>query len=157
MSARRRVEFVDTSVLCNLLDLPGKNQDREAVKLELQQKRAASHLILPVTTVIETGNHIAQLKAGHDRRDRAKQLHTLLELVIEGKAPWVLHTVEWGESFLRHLLSGAGTSVPLTDHAMSGVGLGDLCILAERELYRQRVTGVDVLIWSLDHQLSAYS
>src|SRR4051794_29126462 len=113
MSARRRVEFVDTSVLCNLLDIPGKNQDRETVKLQLQQKRATSDLVLPVTTVIETGNHIAKLKDGQNRRDRAKQLYALLELVINGKAPWVLHTVEWGESFLRQLLSGAGTSVPL--------------------------------------------
>ncbi|WP_245967025.1 PIN domain-containing protein [Sphaerisporangium album] len=151
------MEFVDTSVLCNLLNVPGKNQDRDAVRRELQQKRAASDLILPVTTVIETGNHIAQLNNGYERRDRATQLHKLLELVIDGKAPWVLHTVEWGEGFLRRLLAGAGTGVPLTDHAMSGLGLGDLCILAERDLYRQRVANVDVLIWTLDNQLSAYS
>ncbi|MFC4591467.1 hypothetical protein [Sphaerisporangium corydalis] len=157
MSTRRTVEFVDTSVLCNLLDIPGKNQDRLAVLEELQRKRTAGDLILPVTTVIETGNHIAQLKDGHHRRDRATRLHELLVLVIDGKAPWVLHTVEWGEGFLRQLLSGAGTKVPFTEHAMSGVGVGDLCILAERALYRQRVTGVDVLIWTLDRHLGAYS
>ncbi|WP_181957824.1 hypothetical protein [Nonomuraea longispora] len=31
---------------------------------------------------------------------------------------------------------------------MSKLGLGDLCILAERELYRSRVTGVEVRIWT---------
>ena len=157
MIIRRRVEFVDTSVLCNLWNIPGKNQDRDAVVQALQQKREDTHLILPVTTVIETGNHIAQLKDGRERRDRAKLLNDLLEMVIAGNAPWVLHTVEWGESFLRQLLSGAGTNLSLTDHSMAGLGLGDICILAERELYRQRVAGVDVHIWTLDRQFNAYS
>jgi hypothetical protein len=40
---------------------------------------------------------------------------------------------------------------------MSKLGLGDLCILAERELYRSRVSGVEVGIWTLDEQLGARS
>ncbi|WP_307848516.1 type II toxin-antitoxin system VapC family toxin [Microbispora oryzae] len=151
------MEFVDTSVLCNLLDVPGKNQQREALKEELPRKSLEFHLILPVTTVIETGNHIAQLPNGHDRRDRAVRLHDLLNLVIRGEAPWVLHTVEWGEPFLRELLRGGGTGIDLADHAMTGLGLGDLCILTERELYRRRVTGVEVGIWTLDEQLKAHA
>ncbi|GII53080.1 hypothetical protein Pth03_14690 [Planotetraspora thailandica] len=153
----RRVEFVDTSILCNLRDVPGKNQDREQVQRELRHRKTACDLILPVTSVIETGNHIAQLPRGHERRDRADRLSQLLELVISGQAPWVLHTVEWGEGFLRELLTGAGTHTSLTDHATTGLGLGDLCILAERQLYLQRVTGVEVGIWTLDGQLSAHS
>ncbi|MER5419193.1 hypothetical protein [Streptosporangium roseum] len=101
----RKVEFVDTSVLCNLLNVPGRNQDYEAVARELKEKRQECDLILPITAVIETGNHIAQLSDGRVRRDRADKLHTLLGLVITGRAPWVLHTVEWGENFLRSLLA----------------------------------------------------
>ncbi|MBB4913918.1 hypothetical protein [Streptosporangium saharense] len=151
-----RVEFVDTSVLCNILDIPGKNQDRESVKQQLEQRRGCD-LILPVTTVIETGNHIAQLSDGRVRRDRADKLHQLLSLVIAGEAPWVLHTVEWGEGFLRSLLAGAGTGTPFSDHVMAKLGLGDLCILTERELYRTRVTNVEVGIWTLDTQLRSHS
>ncbi|WP_269128874.1 MULTISPECIES: hypothetical protein [unclassified Nonomuraea] len=40
---------------------------------------------------------------------------------------------------------------------MSKLGLGDLCILAERELYRSRVTGVKVRIWTMDAQLRSRS
>ncbi|WP_371780878.1 hypothetical protein [Streptosporangium subroseum] len=40
---------------------------------------------------------------------------------------------------------------------MAKLGLGDLCILAERELYRSRVTGVEVGIWTLDGQLGSHS
>ena len=54
LAVGRRVEFVDTSVLCNLLDVPGKNQDRKNVLRALEERRACD-LILPVTAVIETG------------------------------------------------------------------------------------------------------
>ncbi|WP_211592634.1 hypothetical protein [Microbispora sp. H10836] len=67
------MEFVDTSILCNLLDVPGKNQHQRKTVEELRLKR-----------------YIAQLGNGHDRRDRAKKLHALLDLVIRGEAPWVL-------------------------------------------------------------------
>ncbi|ACZ84129.1 hypothetical protein [Streptosporangium roseum] len=153
----RKVEFVDTSILCNLLDVPGRNQDYEAVARELKEKRQECDLILPITAVIETGNHIAQLSDGRVRRDRADKLHALLELVITGRAPWVLHTVEWGEDFLHSLLAGAGTGTPFSDHVMAKLGLGDLCILAERELYRTRVVNVEVGIWTLDTQLRSHS
>ncbi|WP_113700207.1 hypothetical protein [Nonomuraea lactucae] len=153
----RKVEFVDTSVLCNLLDIPGKNQDRDAVTRQLTEDKRGCRLILPVTAVIEAGNHIAQLPDGRLRRDYAGKLSELLEIVIDGRAPWVLHTVVWGADFLRSLIAGAGTGIPLSDHAMSKLGLGDLCILAERELYRSRVTGVEVGIWTLDDQLRSHS
>ncbi len=153
----RRVEFVDTSVLCNILDIPGRNQDRESVLRALRDEKRSCDLILPVTTVIETGNHIAQLSDGRLRRQHADKLSDLLGLVITGQAPWVLHTVEWGEGFLRSLLSGAGTGTPFSDHVMTKLGLGDLCILTERELYRARVVNVDVGIWTLDAQLRSHS
>lgn len=154
----RRVEFVDTSILCNILDVPGKNQHRSQVAGQLKQKRAdGCSLILPVTGVIETGNHIAQLGDGAHRRDRAQRLSALLTLVIEGKAPWVLHSLEWGEDFLRRLLSGGDTNIALEDHCMTGLGLGDLCILTEMAVYRSRVpASVEVAVWTLDATLDAH-
>ncbi|WP_281424195.1 hypothetical protein [Nonomuraea rhizosphaerae] len=40
---------------------------------------------------------------------------------------------------------------------MSRLALGDLCILAERDLYRSRVAGIDVRIWTLDEQLRSHA
>jgi hypothetical protein len=61
----REVEFVDTSVLLNILDVPGKNQDRQHVVEELREKTARGvQLIIPVSAVIETGNHITNLPDG---------------------------------------------------------------------------------------------
>lgn len=91
----RRVEFVDTTILCNLLDVPGKNQSRAEIVQELAHDKRGCDLILPVTAVIETGNHIAQLSDGRLRRQYAEKLSQLLELVINGRAPWVLHTLTW--------------------------------------------------------------
>ncbi|WP_303246553.1 hypothetical protein [Streptomyces sp. NA04227] len=44
------MEFVDTSILCNLLEIPGKSQDREKVIAELRRKRETRDcdLLLPV-------------------------------------------------------------------------------------------------------------
>ena len=42
----RRVEFVDTSVLCNLLDVPGKNQHQRRTVEELRLKRRQCDLML---------------------------------------------------------------------------------------------------------------
>ncbi|MFJ8843469.1 hypothetical protein ACIRFF_11250 [Streptomyces cyaneofuscatus] len=69
----RGVEFVDTSILCNLLAVPGKCQDREQVIDELKRKRERreTDLLLPVTAIIETGNHIAQVSDGRARRSYA--------------------------------------------------------------------------------------
>jgi hypothetical protein len=110
-----------------------------------------------VTAVIETGNHIAQLPDGRLRRQYADKLATLLKLVIDGNAPWVLHTVERGPDFLRTLIDGAGTGIPLSDQVMRKLGLGDLRLLAERELYTRRVSGVEAGIWTLDDQLRSHA
>lgn len=65
------VVFVDSSVLLNLLDVPGKNSDRGGVTAEFKAHAASGvTLIIPMAAVVEVGNHIAQLP-GHDRRDRA--------------------------------------------------------------------------------------
>jgi hypothetical protein len=80
------VSFVDTSILCNMLPVPGRDQQRDEVIEELREKLAEGEtLILPVTAVIETGNFVAQLK--------------------DGRAPWRLHEFERGATFLDGLLS----------------------------------------------------
>ena len=57
----RRAIFIDTSVLSNLLRIPGKNQDMEKAQQDFValQEDNSVQFVLPVTTVIETGNHIA--------------------------------------------------------------------------------------------------
>jgi hypothetical protein len=154
----RPVSFVDTSILCNLLPVPGRDQDRSAVLTEMKAKLHADEtLILPVTAVIETGNFIAQLPRGDVRRSVAQLFSDMLELVLQGAAPWQLHRFMWDDQFLRTLLTGAGTAMTLVEHAVARVGSGDLCILAEREIYVARSGLAHVSIWTADGSLASYS
>ncbi|MEU8524548.1 hypothetical protein AB0C77_02935 [Streptomyces sp. NPDC048629] len=150
---------MDTSVLCNLLGVPGKSQDREKVLKDLKEKRAASgcDLLLPVTAVIETGNHIAQLSDGYQRHRMAEKFAELLLMVVEGKAPWALNEVEWNAAHLNALVQGGSTGMTLVEHAVSGVGCGDVNILIERDRYLARTSGVEAVVWTLDHGLAAHS
>lgn len=153
-----RVVFVDTTVMCNIAGVPFHDQDADNIITEMSSrtKEEGALFILPITTVIETGNHIAQLKDGFQRRDAAARFVRFLEFIIAGQAPWVLHDVAWNEQFLRILVDGAGTGTTLLDHSTAQVGAGDLCILAERNQYTQR-TGVKASIWTLDSALAAYN
>lgn len=152
------VWFVDTSVLVNLLDLKHFNQDREAVEEGFKSRLAAKDtLILPITAVIETGNHIAHIDEGYHRREAAEKFAGILRSTCDGTAPWQLHSVQWDAAFLDHLISGASTGTPLVEWAVAQMGCGDLCILAEREAYRRRSGIRDVRVWSLDAHLTAHS
>lgn len=151
------VVFIDTSVLCNLIPVPGRNQDEEQVREELSSRlQNGDQLILPITAVIETGNFVAQLGDGRERLATAQKLEDILRLICASKAPWVLHDVAWNQLFLKLFLDGAGTGMTYTEHAQNNVGAGDLCILTEREHYRAR-TKINAEVWTLDHALSAHN
>lgn len=155
----RRVEFVDTSILCNLLEVPGKCQDRKEVVEELQRKERARDcdLLLPMTAVIETGNHIAQLPDGRQRRTCAEKFTAVMRMVVEGKAPWALNEVEWDAAHLDMLIAGGNTGSTLVQHACNRLGCGDLNILVERDRYLARTSGVEARVWTLDELLASYA
>jgi hypothetical protein len=115
----------------------------------------AGTLVLPVTTVIETGNFIAQLPTGGERRAAALRFVEVLRLVCAGLAPWTLHQFAWDRSFLEDLVNGSGTGLTLVQHAETKLGTGDLTILAEMRAYAQRSQTAEVTVWSLDDGLSA--
>lgn len=64
----RDVYFIDTSVLLNILSVPNRNQCESQIKNELMEYvRRNVVLILPLATIIETGNHIAHIDNGWQR------------------------------------------------------------------------------------------
>ena len=73
------VRFMDTSIIMNLLEIPGMCQDAEKVKEEFNRAvEEKETLILPVSTIIESGNHIAHIADGHIRREKAIKFQTFL-------------------------------------------------------------------------------
>ncbi|MFC7581724.1 hypothetical protein ACFQ23_04395 [Schaalia naturae] len=153
------VRFVDTSVLCNILRVPGRDQDHEAVLCQLStlhQEKAS--LLIPAAAVVETGNHISHVHNGHERREAAARFEWTLRQTIENTAPWQLNDARWGAVFLADLCDGCGTGAPLTQRVTTNdVGVGDLTILAEAAQYRARSQLSDVRIWTTDSRLDAYN
>lgn len=155
-----RVDFVGTSVLVEVLDVPGRNANRSAVLQEFHQRRAARvHLILPTAAVIETGNHVHHIKDGHLRRQCAEGFADILRLTASGEAPWTLFEATWNGPFLLELRTGATTSMDIVEHAANqSLSCGDLSVIAERDVYRTRVArGTDVRIWTVDHAMRAWA
>jgi len=154
----RRVVVFDTSVLCVLLAVPGKDTcgpdddfwDQERVdSLIREEKSQRSVFVLPLATIIETGNHIAQ--ARRRRLETAQALMALLEMSLNEEEPWAAFSQQaelWGEERMRRLIEEWPTL------SQSALSLGDATISAVADFYAR--TGAEVLIATGDQGLKAY-
>jgi hypothetical protein len=152
-----KVTMIDTSILCELLEVPGKCEQHAAVRNEFEKRAdAGERFIIPITAVIETGNHIAQ--ADGNRRAAAERLKRLLDLARSSTAPFILNTTAWDDTFLADLCDGDSTGQPLIDLLGNGqMGAGDVAILVERDRVKARSALDSVGVWTLDGVLGAYS
>jgi len=144
------IVLVDTSILLNVLNVPGRNDQRDHVLAELavlldQQ----AHLFLPSAAIVECGNHIAHIRNGVHRRAAAERYVEEMRRALTGNAPWQAmrfpsreEVVEWLQSF--------------PESAMAGIGMGDHSIIHEWEGCCDRYPMSRVRIWSLDHHLAGH-
>lgn len=155
----RAVTFLDTSVLCELVEVPGKSQHRDEVRAEFGRRVSdGEQFVVPITAVIETGNHIAQ--ASGDRRSAAERLVGLLRAASAGEPPFALNEVRWDGGFTAELCDGDSTKQTLVDLAGNGLmGAGDVAILVERDRYiaATSMRRTDVRVWTLEQVLGAYA
>jgi hypothetical protein len=144
------VAIVDTSILCNVLDIPHMNGERKKVMEELKEfLEDGTTLLLPMAAVYETGNHIAHLSDGNKRRHFAEVFVEEVKKAIAGEAPWRVMQVPTTEE-IGEWLSG------FPDSAMRGAGMGDLSIIKEWEKFKRKIPDRRVFIWSLDSHLQGY-
>ena len=79
------VRFIDTSVMTNILEMPGRCSDAQKIKEEFNfAMKQEEVLILPIATIIETGNHIAHIADGNIRRNVAAKFGQCLRKTAEG-------------------------------------------------------------------------
>ena len=143
------IVIVDTSILLNVFNVPGRNQDHDKVCEELKGLLdAQANLLLPIAAIIETGNHIANSRNGRRRTIATKFLDEIRK-ALNGDSPWVpiefptrKTLAEWMDEF--------------PDHASRGVGMGDLSIIKDWEAACNRHGNQRVRIWSLDGDLQSY-
>ncbi len=113
------VILIDTSVLTNLLRVPGMCDRAGETQDAFRRLRDMEHakFVIPVTVVIETGNFVAQC-AG-DRAGAAHRFCKAIEAARASSPPWTIREVTWDGQFLEALLrpgsasSGLGASARL--------------------------------------------
>jgi hypothetical protein len=149
------IVFVDTTVLLNLLRVPGNFTDDVAEADERELARivdAGGQLVLPVTTVIETGNAVAQVSG--DRHRCIERYLAVLRGAVSPNPPWIAAGFT-NVSLIVRLLEDEPNR--LEDLMTAGVGAGDAAILAEiRELRGRVPSATPIRIWTHDVGLSAY-
>lgn len=145
----REIVLLDTSVLCHLLDVPNKGGRQHEVKVELERlQKTGATIVIPLTSVIETGNHVGQNGDGRLRRATAARFVELVRMAAKGHVPFVLQPVD-----KEHVLAVLPNFV---DHAMRGVGMGDQTIINAWHETCERLPAARVRIWSFDQDLACY-
>lgn len=142
--------LIDTSVFVEILDVPNLNDHRQEIMQLLSQKiRDGESLLLPLATILETGNHIAQNGNGDQKRKTAVFFVKEVTRALQGATPFKpisLHDrgdiAKWLEKF--------------PNYAMSSRSLGDLSIIHDWEKMCAIARKHRVYIWSLDEHLASY-
>lgn len=142
--------IIDTSVFCNILGVPNKSQQQQKALDELDTFiREGATLLLPLATIYETGNHIAQNGDGRVRRQKAKDFIKQVHQALSGDAPWIPTPMQDFDEIATWLNE-------FSDWAMRGAGFGDLSIYKVFVEQCKLHTGRRVLIWSYDQHLASY-
>lgn len=142
------IVIVDSSVLLNIIDVPGRNQRR----VEVLDRLAAlidseDHLFIPMAAIVEVGNHIAQVANGAHRRAAAQRFVKEVRSALADEAPWKPINFPSNEEVLRWLDA-------FPESATKGVGMGDLSIQQEWESCCHRYAMSRVWVWTLDRDLA---
>ncbi|HHP5355565.1 hypothetical protein ACK3YH_00550 [Aeromonas caviae] len=154
------ISIIDTSVFLNLLDVPNRNGEREQVYQAFSEYvELGATFILPMATIIETGNHIAQNGDGGTRRATAQRFCEQVGAAFCGNAPYQISEFPNSQEVLAWLHSfpeQAGQNKTPTK-TTEGTSFGDLSIIEEYNKCRRRFSMSEVFIWSLDSDLVMYS
>jgi hypothetical protein len=158
MQTSKSVVVIDTSILCVWLKIAGletcgPDDDRwdfarvhHEIERHVTEKKS---LILPLTTLIETGNHIAQ--ATQNRHERATELAKLMTMSAEAQTPWAAFSEQLDRWTPENLKKLAEEWPPLAAQKMS---IGDATIKDVADYYAKM--GCSVTLLTGDKQLAAY-
>ncbi len=150
--------LIDTSVFLNILNVPKCNQERVLVLHDFKLYSEASCIfLLPMATIIETGDHIAQNGDGNIRRQTAQRFVEQVKAAFNGEAPWKPSQFPQTEEILLWIdqfpaLAGKNKA----PNKQEGTSFGDLSIIQEFCQACTRFPMTEVFIWSLDSDLKTY-
>jgi hypothetical protein len=151
--------LIDTSIFLNLLNVPNRNQDMAQVISDYTDFASNEcTFILPMATILETGNHIAQNGDGGTRRETAQRFCDAVLGAFNGDAPY--QPIEFPSSqeiatWLCEFPNEAGKNKSITKLG-EGTSLGDLSIIKDFEKCREKFSMSEIFIWSLDDDLKLF-
>ncbi|MBN2495169.1 MAG: hypothetical protein JXR96_11295 [Deltaproteobacteria bacterium] len=151
------IVLLDTSIYLNILDVPGSNQDRSEVLDEFKARiERGDNFLLPLATILETGNHIADLQDGNHRFAFAERLLLDVKKAMEGQAPYRPTRFPDREVFMGWLKDFPEYVKRSGREQREGISLSDLSIIKEWEATRSMNNMRRTQIWSLDSHLAGY-
>lgn len=145
----KRILIIDTSIFCCWLQVPGKEtagplDDRwdfaRTSKLMEEEHAKGSTFVLPMATLIETGNHIAQ-SAVH-RFERAEKFAEYLRLAADAQSPWAAFAEQSSLWQAENLTSLADNWPQL---AAQRISIGDATIKDVAEYYARAGMAVEII------------
>lgn len=154
----RKVLVIDTSVLCVWLKVPGKEtcgSSHALITYEMvskkidEEKKLGTTFILPLATIIETGNHIAH--SSGDRKVLGDEFAQIMIASADETSPWAAFTEQsslWNPENLKKLAEKWKETV------ISGQALGDASIVEVVNYYTD--LGYEVEIFTGDEGLKAF-
>ena len=144
------IVVVDTSIVDNLVPVPGWNQHQADVQQQFEALAdARAEFILPVAAIIETGNHIAGLTDGGQRRATAIKCLHWVRRALTPEMPFAL-----SPELTRDEVLSIVEAWP--DEAARGLSVTDLSIVRLWELLGRLNQSRRVVIWSTDTHLAGY-
>lgn len=153
------IVLLDTSIYLNVLDVPRFNQNRGQVGREFAGKiKNGDSFLLPMATIWETGNHIAGLATGGERRRFARKLVDDVTSAMNGDTPYRATYFPKKEQFIAWLkdFPESAARSKSAKKQREGVSLADHSMIKEWEHTCTLNNMSRVLIWSLDVDLAAY-
>ncbi len=152
-----KICLIDTSIFLEILNVPSKSQEHEKTLEDLKSHvEAGCNLFLPMATIIETGNHIAQNGNSAVRREMATRFVKMIKATLANEAPWSptstvsIDTMEsWLDQFPDYAMRDK------TPKKEEGTSFGDLIIIKDWEKFCKQNPHSEVFIWSKDSDLQA--
>ncbi len=150
--------LIDTSIFLNFLNVPNCNQERKKVLEDFQTYiDLGCEFLLPMATIIETGNHIAQNGDGTIRRKTALHFVEQVKAAFNETSPWKLCQFPKTDKILLWIDQFPNlTGQNKTPKKQEGTSFGDLSIIQEFHKACARFPMTEVFIWSLDSDLKMY-
>jgi hypothetical protein len=149
---------IDTSILCVYLQIPFMetcgaepdvwNYELVSMKLDIELEADAT-LVLPLATIVETGNHIAHLET--NRRPYAEAFVDILRATVNNENPWTAFSEQthlWNDENMLKLADN------FPDLVEQGLGIGDATIKDVADFYAE--ARYEVEIFTGDGGLKAY-